>query len=55
MYAGAALGEKPADRRIVAGRGEELDPALADEDGRRLDALLRDRVAVLELGAEQPA
>ena len=34
-------------------RCEQLDPAAADEHGRRLDALLGDDLAVLEGGAEQ--
>jgi hypothetical protein len=45
--------EKPPDRRVVTERREELDPALADADGRRLDALGFDALANLELAAEQ--
>ena len=49
-----ALRQEPADRRVLAERREQLDPAVADEHGRRLDALLLDEAAVLELGAEEP-
>src|SRR5581483_7697997 len=55
VHTRSAAGEEAADGRVVRRRREQLDPALADEDGRRLDALLGDRVAVLEPGAEQPA
>jgi hypothetical protein len=49
----ASLREKPADRRVVAERGEELDAALADADRRRLDTLRFDALAMLEPAAEQ--
>jgi hypothetical protein len=50
----AALREEAADRRVLAERAEQLQPALADADGRRLDALLLDARAMLDPGAEQP-
>jgi hypothetical protein len=46
--------EKSADRRVIAERGEELDPAVADAHRRRLDPLLLDAGPVLEPAAEQP-
>ena len=52
MNAGAAPREEAADRRVLVRRREQLDPAAADEDGRSLDALLGDELAVLEGGAE---
>src|SRR4051812_49879787 len=39
VHAGPALGEELADRRVVAKRGEELEPALAAAQRRGLDAL----------------
>jgi len=54
VHARAARGEKPADRRVLLQRREQLDPAAADEDGCSLDALLRHGRPVLELSAEQP-
>jgi hypothetical protein len=52
MHSGPSLREEPADRRVVAERAQELEPALADPDGRGLDTLLLDARAVLEPGAE---
>ena len=52
MNAGAAPGEEAADRRVLVRRRKQLDPAASDEDGRRLDTLLGDDLAVLEGGAE---
>ena len=49
----AAAGEEAADRRVVAGRRHELDAALADEQRRSLDALLDERLAVLEPSLEE--
>ena len=43
----------PTGRLLVEWR-EQLDPSGADEHGGRLDALVLDQAAVLELGAEQP-
>ena len=46
--------EEPADRRVGVERGEQLDPIVADPQERRLDALLLERLAQLDLGSEQP-
>ena len=54
VHPGAALRDELADRRVRAGRREQLDPALADEHGRRFDTLLSQLIAVLEPAAEQP-
>src|ERR1022692_538259 len=54
VHARPALREEPADRRVVAECGQELDAALADPDRRRLDALLLDAGTLLEPAAEQP-
>src|SRR5262245_10752747 len=54
VHPGPAAGEKPADRRIVAKRREQLDPAVADAHRCRLDALVDHRLAVLDAGGEQP-
>jgi hypothetical protein len=53
VHAWAAVREELAHRRIVAGRREELDTAVADQHGRRLDALTGNRRAMLELSAEK--
>lgn len=53
VHAGSAAGEEAADRRVVAERAQELEPALADADAGRLDALLLDARAMLEPGAEE--
>jgi hypothetical protein len=53
MHARAALGEELPDRRIVAERGEELDPARADADRRRLDALVIHLRPMLETTSEE--
>lgn len=53
MHPGAALREKAADGRVLAERSQQLEPALADTDGRRLDALLLDARALLDPGAEE--
>ena len=45
--------EEASHRRVLAGWREQLDPAPADEDGRRLDTLLGDGFAVLEGGPEE--
>src|SRR5688572_23234733 len=47
-------GEELADRGLLVKWREQLDPSGADEHGGRLDALVLDHTAVLELGAEQP-
>ena len=54
VHPGPAAGEELADRGLVAERREQLDAAVADAHRRRFDALLGHRVAVLDLGAEQP-
>src|SRR5688500_14003406 len=53
VHSRPAAGQEPADGRLLAERREQLDPAGADEHGRRLDALLLDAGAMLDLGAEQ--
>jgi hypothetical protein len=52
VHAGPALGEEPAHVRVVAERAQEFDATSADPHGGSLDALVRDRLALLELGAE---
>jgi hypothetical protein len=49
----AALREEAADWRVLAERAQQLEPALAHPDGRRLDALLLDARAPLDPGAEE--
>src|SRR5215218_3765436 len=49
-----ALGEKLPDRRLRPERRQQLDAILADPERGRLDALVGDRVAMLELSAEEP-
>jgi hypothetical protein len=44
----AALGDEAPDRRLVPERPQQLDVGLADAEQSRLDALLLDRLAVLE-------
>ena len=46
--------EEPADRSLLAERGEQLDAARTDEHCRSFDALLLDAGSVLELGPEEP-
>ena len=53
MHSRPALGEKLPDGRFRAERGQQLDSSLADPHRRSLDALVRNRLAVLELGAEE--
>ena len=53
VHARAALGEELPDGRVVAERREELDPALADADGRSLDPLIVHARAMLEAASEQ--
>lgn len=53
MHPGPALGEKAADGRVLPECPEELEPALADADGRGLDPLLLDARAMLQPGAEE--
>src|SRR5215510_15739422 len=54
VHPGAPLREELADGRVLAERGQQLDPVGADAQRRGLDALLLDRLSVLELGAEEP-
>ena len=53
VHPGAALREEAADRRILAERAEQLEPARTDADERGLDALLLHARALLEPCAEQ--
>ena len=53
VHSRAARDEEPADGRVVAERAQQLEPALADADGRGLDSLLLDPRALLEPGAEE--
>ena len=53
VHSRPAAGEESPDGRLLAERREQLEPSGADEHGRRLDALILDVGAVLELGAEQ--
>jgi hypothetical protein len=54
VHSRAALRQEAAHGRVLRERTEELEPALADADGRRLDTLLLDARAVLEPGSEEP-
>ena len=45
---GPAFGEKAPDRRVLAERPQQLDVRVADSQKRRLDALLRDGLAMLQ-------
>jgi hypothetical protein len=54
VHSRTPLREKAADRRVVAERAQQLEPALADPDGGGLDALLLDARALLQARAEQP-
>ena len=54
VHARPSLGQELPDRRLLAERGEQLDPAAAEAHGCRLDALVGHGRAVLELGAEEP-
>ena len=53
MHAGPPLGEEAADRRVVATRRDELEPAGAHEHRRGLDALVGHERTVLDLRAEE--
>jgi hypothetical protein len=53
MHPGAARREEAADGGVLAERVQQLEPALADTDGRGLDALLLHARALLEPCAEQ--
>lgn len=54
MHSGPALGEEPADRRVLAERAHQLDPALADPHGDSLDALVVEPAALLDAPTKQP-
>ncbi len=54
MHPGTALGQELAHRRFFTKGREQLDAALAQTHGNRLYALRRERVATLDLAAEQP-
>src|SRR5262245_29808388 len=54
VHSGASVCEELADRRVVAEGGKQLDPARAHPEGSGLDALVGDRLAVLDLCAEEP-
>jgi hypothetical protein len=45
--------EETADRRVVAGRAHELEATLADQHRRGLDALLDERLAMLDSPCEE--
>jgi hypothetical protein len=49
----AALREEATDGRVLAEGAQQLEPALAHADGRRLDALLLHARALLDPGAEE--
>jgi hypothetical protein len=53
MHPGSPPGEEASDARVVARRGEQLDPAGTDREHRGLDALLVEQLAKLDLGPEQ--
>ncbi len=55
MHARPALGEELAHRRVGPERGEQLDPSAAHLHRDGLDALVDDRLPVLELRPEQAA
>jgi hypothetical protein len=48
VHSRAALREETADRRVLAERAQQLEPAVADPDRRRLDTLLVDARTLLE-------
>ena len=55
VHAGPAVGKELANRRLIAKRRKQLDAAGANAYGSGFDALLGNGVAVLDLGAEEPA
>src|SRR5262249_31376888 len=52
VHPGAPRREEAADGRVLAERAQKLEPALADADRRRFDALFLDERALLEPCAE---
>jgi hypothetical protein len=55
VHPGTTLGQKPADRRVLAERADKLDAAFADPHRSGLDALVRDGVAALDFCSEEPS
>ena len=55
MHARPALGKEPADRRVGPEGGEQLHPAATHLHRGGLDALVGDRLPMLELRAEEAA
>lgn len=53
VHSGSTPGEEPSDRRVLAERAEQLEPAVADADAGCLDALVVDPLPLLEPGAEE--
>ena len=53
MHSGPAAGKELANGRLLAERCEQLDATLADAHRSRFDTLLDNRVAMLDLGAEE--
>ena len=53
MHPRAAAREKAPDGRVVVGRRDELDATRTQKERRRLHSLLLERLAVLELSAEE--
>ena len=54
VHPGPALRQELAHRRLLAERGQQLDPAIADPQQSGLDALVENRLPVLEPSAEDP-
>lgn len=52
MHPRTAVRDELAHRSVVAESAEQLDPALAEANGRRLDSLRPHSLAMLQLGAE---
>jgi hypothetical protein len=53
VHPGTTLREEAADGRVLAERAQKLEPAVADANRRRLDALFLDERALLEPCAEK--
>ena len=54
MHSGAALGQELAHRRVRPQGAQQLDATGADPQRRRLDALVGNGLAMLNLGPEEP-
>jgi len=54
MHPGAALGQELAHGRLLAKRSQQLDATRADLQGRGFDALVGNRLPVLDPSAEDP-